>query len=211
MKSKGLLVVACIALAAGVQAAETMFYTGSVGITAPGSTAVPIIQFDTLGGTRTLTGVKLELVTAQEYANLTLFNSDVAAAWTVTLNGGTVTFGEGGNTTVANLISSTPQAMGAGQTLTGDFASNVATASSNYGALANLVGSGTYNGMTVTFDGTWSGAGMQSGDSIVINSFIGEAGWKVTYTYEVPEPTSLGLLALGAMALGMRRRSKKTV
>jgi len=197
-------------MAAGAQA-SSMFYTGSVGIDAPGSTTVPITQFDTQGGTRTLTGVKLELVTAKMSANITLINADVAADWTVTLNSGTVTFGESGSTTVANLISTTPESLGAGQTLTGDFVSNTGTAFSNYGSIANLIGTGTYNGMTVTFAGNWGASGMAGGDDLHVNTFIGEASWKVTYTYDVPEPTSLGLLALGAMAVGMRRRFKKTV
>ena len=222
MKSKGLLVLACIALAAGAQAASYAV-SGSASSAVPGSISVNVTTFDSSLGT--LTGVNLSLVNAKESATMRLVNGSGHSdeSWSVVLNNGIISFTDGshasnviwdndGNALTTSYVS-TYTAFGNATT---PIAPSTPFGSANQTYLAGLagyVGNGVslVSGMTVDFYGSYGVNGLVGGDGYFVDTYTGSADWSVTYTYDVPEPTSLGLLALGAMALGMRRRSKKTV
>ena len=66
----------------------------------------------------------------------------------------------------------------------------------------------------INFGFTWGTSGtLQKGeDGLVIDNEINRAilgGWTPVAGWSVPEPTSMALLALGAAALGLRRRFRK--
>ena len=85
------------------------------------------------------------------------------------------------------------------------------TSEQSVGALEKYIGTTGYvSDMTVAFGGYFGAEGPGGGDAFTVLSYTGSAEWKVTYTYTVPEPTSMALLAVGCAALGLRRRARFT-
>ncbi len=222
MKSTGPLVVLCIALAAGAQAAQYVASSGSVGMDVPSSVSVNVTTFNSSLGT--LTGVNLSLVNASENATMRLVNGAGHSdeTWNIVLNNGIISFTDGSHAT--NVIWDND-----GNALTTSFITietafgNATTpispstpfGSANQTYLADLSGYvgdgiGFVSGMTVDFYGSYGVNGLIGGDGYFVDTFTGSADWKVTYTYTaIPEPAAASLLLLGATAVGLRRRRYK--
>lgn len=164
-----------------------------------GSTiTVTVDQFDSSLGT--LLGVTFLVQGAESVYFVSAANS------TVTLNNGLITLGDGVSSATVNLSYNKDVTASAGKTLSTFVQSNNPGTdfTSNLGA---YTGNGTYD-LSLSYSGTWGATGgatlsSERGISTAVSYY---------YTYDVvPEPTSLSLIALGVMAVGLRRRFKKTV
>lgn len=216
---KGLVAVTLLSLTGILAQGATVSYSGIASANVPGSIGVNVQQFD--AGLGTLTGVTLSIVSASMNASLNLINSHASSEiWDVTLNNGYIVFSGGPALTTVTwdntpLIPGTafvsPEAVGPSGTTVVVPSMPSGNSSQSYGSLASYIGAGYVSGMAVDFFGNWGVDGLVGGDGFTVNSFTGSANWSVTYTYDVPEPTSVSLLLLGAAAVGLRRRFKKAV
>jgi len=213
--STRMLLALAIAASARFAQGETLSVGGTATADVPSAVSVAVQQFDPALGT--LTGVTLSLVDASVSTELSLFNAQPdPEIWTVNMNNGFIVFqGGGAGTTVSwdNTVgpevtySVTVPVAPSGFTIANP-ATPTGSSSQTYGGLASFIGLGTVSGMSVDFYGSWGAEGLGRGDTFGVNEFSATANWMVTYGYiPIPEPTTLSLLLVGAVALGLRRRS----
>jgi hypothetical protein len=226
-------VLVCAALAgfgAGASSAMAAMETFMVNIPAtlapnnPDSLGVSVPQFDPSLGT--LTGISLQASNLSVYLTTQVFDFGAAGGYTGAYSQTTVTLTDPYNNTLtssgfvnAGGLNGNPGfagPIGSGQTLnlsgaaTPTGLSSLLNPSVPSGDFAAFTGTGTE---TVDYGTAYSAAGISSGGSGP-SMFFGSAGptysgtETVTYTYtSVPEPSCLGLLGVGAMALIRRRRN----
>lgn len=193
--------------------AATSIVTG----TASGTGAVNVQQFDPSLGT--LSGVTLSLANASQSATIELDNADGnpdPETWTVTLTGGAITFGNASQTVTANPSHLQGYQVPNGNTILYPTTEAVSAGPTAYtGSLADFIGAGYVPDMSVSFSGSWSVSAPQNPRQgwkdnqhfWSVTASGGSVDWTVAYEYTpVPEPCSMGLLALGGLVVVLRRR-----
>ena len=218
---KKIIAVATVLAMAGMIQAATVTYSDSVsGVNVPGSISVNVQQFDnTVAGIHgnqlgaVLNKVTLSLVTATETCDFNFLNKQDATTWTVTLDNGNITFGNGSKQTVATTTFSKELPVPHGASGTDPFKTGSASSGNDFTtSLSAFEGSGNVATMTVGFAGTWDIAGLGGGSLAGPDVWTGEATWSVTYDYtpaSVPEPASMALLGIGGLVVALRRRFSK--
>jgi len=199
----------CVLLSIGVEAAEVTF-TGSASSTdgsSPLSFGVSQFNSSVYG---TLTGVSLTVDVGQVYT-FKLSNVGAADTWTINGMAGNFRLNDSFSNTDSAFNFSNPYSVSADSTSYVNPTTST-TFSKTYGAESAFVGSGTV-GMSAAFSGVWfvSSGIPQIGDGFETTGIARNVGWSVTYTYDVPEPTSMALLALGVAVLGLRRKHRKSI
>lgn len=253
MKKTNLIIAVLIALTGVAQAVQmtydnngwdTVTQTYSSGTIQPGSPSIiPITfaQFNTMGGTRTLTSVTVS-VTQQTWGGTYEADNDSTGGETAT---GSAQHGISGRVTVTALnyyfLPGTSGNTLASRVNSGQF--TLAANDDNLGVFDPGPGADHYklegpaqgsalsasgNGTWVEADGTlaaYQGSGNLSMDYTVTQSSsytgtgaISYSGTAASSSTEIivtytytPEPTSLALFAMGCAVLGMRRRTRSTL
>ncbi len=171
---------------------------------------LPFPKFNTMGGTRTLTKVQLDLSASIDTIIMLENLATDGSSGTVRTECLFTVQDAGGNLSAPeiDLIAPVPPyayTLAAGQSLSSPLFTRTGTSSNPYTAAAVLLeftGSGSISlrGSTFTTTLLSNTGGNTAADQVTHGALTGT----VTYTY-TPEPTSLSLLAAGALAL-LRRR-----
>ena len=207
MKNKMVLTALLLSVFAFSAQANTVTYSGNASGT--GSTLnFGVTQFSSSLGT--LTGVSLSV---DAYQTLTFKLTNVGAAdnWVIEVANGKITLNDSFSSTDHGFTYSETLPVAAdGDTFVSPETST--SFSKTYGAESAFVGNSTLV-MAISYAGSWYAAeGLnENGDGILRTATSRSLDWSVTYTYDVPEPTSMALLALGVAALGLRRKHGKSI
>ncbi len=225
MNSKSLLIAMLVGSGAMFAQAYTSVFAGDATFNVKGQSSisyspVAVSQFDVAGAT--LNSVTITWRDASISQTDSLYNPaghDGANKWVITTAEASLSFNDGKTTqspvtlfaTASSPLISVAVGKTVSATLTQGSASSFSTTYLAADGLSAYTGPGTFNlGFLYKASGSTVGLDTEVGDSYVMTDFTGTSHWTVTYDY-VPEPASASLLMLGAMAIGLRRRFKKTV
>jgi len=199
--------------ASATQQSDTQLYS----IAVPTSNyAVPVSQFDDMGGTRVLNWISLELTS--NIGAKTTGENDSASPGSLTMNlsgNATATVQTLSTGAIVN-TSAGPQSVSAtdGNTGSGPDYFDFGTVSGSdldtdtiVSGFAPFIGLGTIN-VLVSANGGFNISGV-SNSTLHVSDFGADGHVKITYDYNtVPEPTTLGLLSLCGLAMLRRRRRR---
>lgn len=213
---KMIILMAVFAIAGPVMAlteSQTLPFQFSL---SPNGQTLNFSQFDTMGGTRILTAVTLDL-NATERANGTCENDDLNLGGSMSMGLTGFVTGNGGGMGTSALLSFTSPTVGV------TASDGVAGSGSDYHDFGLLTDSGSDNdflilgfpghdlspfigsgliGIDIAGEGGFSFQGVSSATMVVTNfEALGDA--MITYTY-TPEPATMVLLGLGGLLLRKR-------
>jgi len=252
MKKTSLMIAVMIALTGFVQAVQMSYYnngwdtvtqtysSGTFQPAVPSQIPITFAQFDTVGGTRTLTSVTVT-VTQRSWGGFYAVDNDAVTEGYVTAQHGVVgsistTVGgleyflpAGSLSSLSTIVTSGGQqtlqpntvdndgignydAGGADSyTLTGrDIADPLIASATGTRTSNNSAYIGTEN-LSLDYNATQSSFHTGSG-ALYYSGGPAYASTEITVTYTyTPEPTSLALFAMGCAVLGMRRRGRNTL
>jgi hypothetical protein len=211
---KTLIAASVLALVAGSASAATVSYSDTTG-TVGGLGTLSLQQFDTLGGTRVLTGIKIEWSAAQAGTFKVVEDSasgTVSAAANF-ISGSIQTFvspaGAAGPS-LNQLFGTAVSAVAVSPTYNQAF-DGTSTDTQNFGPVASFVGGGTV-GYTL-FGSALATATISNGLLSGIGDYLMNVDAEITYTYDeisaVPVPAALPLLATAFGVLGLMRLRRK--
>lgn len=219
MKSTICAIAGVLAIAAGASASfsdsEVQFDSWSFGLS-PGSDTLSFNQFDTMGGTRVLKGVLLEVegdmgaaITAENNSDIPVNNFAVSITGIVDIAVGPLTAGLG-------IVANSP-IVAVGASDNGGLPNGMGPDFHDFGYISNSdsdsafglplpvwIGAGTIGG---TVDGVGGFAAQGTSDATINFDEFGSKGRaKLTYYFDVvPTPGAASLMGLAGM-VGIRRR-----
>ena len=194
-------------LALSAQAAQVSYNSPSPITSTRNNVDFNVKQFDSSLGN--LTGVSISIAAVQD-VTIDLTNVGSADTFRVGISNGHVYLNDGISLGDSARVFDESYIMDTDSTRR-IVAHTAASVGNVYGAEGAYVGNGTI-AVSAIFSGSFNiTEGLNDdGDGLLRRTTASSVTWSVTYTYDVvPEPTSLSLLALGAMAVGLRRRFKK--